>query len=159
MADVSGRSAADLVSQLIDRIGATDTAGVVPLVTKWRAIVGDSFADHSRILNIRHTSLVIGVDHPGWLQQIHLDQERILNTIRQRVPQAHITALHLLVVDDLPGVAAEFAKLKDRLPPLEQIREEVPPVTMEEPGAAAEDEEFLAHLRGLKAALERKSRS
>jgi hypothetical protein len=67
--------------------------------------------------------------------------------------------LHLLVVDDLPGVAAEFAKLKDRLPPLEQIREEVPPVTMEEPGAAAEDEEFLAHLRGLKAALERKSRS
>lgn len=157
MADASGRKAAELVAQLIDRIGAKDTEGVVPLVTHWRAIVGDAFADHSRILDIRHQALVVGVDHPGWLQQIHLDQQRILSTIRQRVPETRVTALHLLVVDDLPGAAAVLERVKEQLPPVEQLRREVPPVTLDQPGPAAEDEEFLSHLRGLKAALERKS--
>lgn len=157
MADVSGRKAAELVTQLIDRIGAKDTEGVIPLVTHWRAIAGDAFADHSRILDIRHQALVVGVDHPGWLQQIHLDQQRILSTIHQRLPTTRVNSLHLLIVDDLPSAAAAIERVKANLPPVEKLREEVPPVTLANPGVAAMDKEFLSHLRGLKAALERKS--
>lgn len=62
----------------------------------WKEIVGDKAA-HSRITDIVRNAVIIEVDHPGWMQLIKMDEQRILKIMRERYPQLEIRSLRYVL--------------------------------------------------------------
>jgi hypothetical protein len=154
-----GTRAGDLVSRLIDMIGATDTTGVVPFVQRWSEIVGDDIAAHSRVLDIRNGALIVGIDHPAWGQRLHLRKDAILKTIAHRFPELGIRYLHFSVVDDIVSASNVTAQADNDSDTAASRRATgstgaAPDTTAPETPPASADEEFQKHLAALRQALE-----
>ncbi len=175
-------SARDLIKRLVDSIGARDERGVVPFVLAWPQIVGSDLAAHTKVLDIRNGAVLVGVDHPGWLQRLHLEQNRIIGMIRRRFPSLEVRYMHFTVVERLdqtetgPGVvidggtsggeyggaeswredpgANEFAGDE----PAEKNQEKSPSAqsASDDAGSAEEDHELQRYLEGLERALKQK---
>lgn len=167
--DSNESSARDLVTRLINLIGARDEKGVVPFVSAWPRIVGTDLAAHTRVLDIRNGAVLVGVDHPGWLQRMHLEQKRIIAEIGRQFPSLDVRYLHFSVLSpgelDLPVPEREPRPDASDAPsapeaPAGGTSPETPagsvPGTAGGTAAAREDEEFQRHLKGLEEALRRK---
>lgn len=61
----------------------------------WDQIVGEQIASHARPRKFRQGVLEIQVDHPVWMQQLHMLKPKILEKINARVPNARITDIYL----------------------------------------------------------------
>lgn len=61
----------------------------------WDQIVGQQIALHARPRKLRRGVLEVQVDHPVWMQQLHMLKPRILEKINTRVPNAQITEIYL----------------------------------------------------------------
>ena len=90
------RSAAELISCVVDAVVAGDNSGVTGIVRAWSDVVGARLAAHSDIVDIRNGVLYITVDHPAWLQLIQLRSEAIRRQIAKRFPEIAIRELCLL---------------------------------------------------------------
>jgi hypothetical protein len=83
------KKAAEILSRLLDK----GPAGAQPfhsLFGAWRDIAGESLAEHCRAYEVRHRSLLVEADHPGWMQLLLLQKKAILARIRQRFPQLEL---------------------------------------------------------------------
>lgn len=98
--------ASELISRLVNAIGARDELGVVPFVQAWPRIAGQDCAAHSQVMDVRNGTVLIGVDHPAWLQQLHLSQTRILTRIKREFPSLEAHYLHFTIVEHLDTVWA-----------------------------------------------------
>jgi len=61
----------------------------------WDKIVGQQIAMHARPRKLRRGVLEVQVDHPVWMQQLHMMKPQILAKINARVPSAQITEIYL----------------------------------------------------------------
>ena len=152
MAESESKRAADLVSRFIDTIGAKDEQGVVPFVQRWNEIVGPDIAAHSRVLDLKNGAVLVGLDHPAWIQQLHFQKTRVIQRIRRLFPQLSVRYLHFIVVDDIH-------RGRDRPNPRDDTRQDRTPTRSVErtspPNAtAASDTEFQEGLEGLRRAIE-----
>lgn len=156
MAHSPERSAGDLIARLVDSLGIHDDKGMVPCVRTWPELAGGDLAAHSQVRDLRHGALVIGVDHPGWLQQLHLDQRRILAAVRRRFPDLGVTSLQFVIVERLDSPWAGGTPRESRDTPRDTPREaaDTTDLPLEPEAAAAQDDEFRGHLAGLQRALE-----
>jgi hypothetical protein len=170
-------SARELINRFINSIGARDETGVVPFVQAWPKIVGQDKAAHSQVLDVKNGTVLIGVDHPAWLQRMHMDRTRIVARIQQDFPSLNARNLAFTIVNELTtswqGETGEnnasaqgedpnrSAKLTGQHPVsgTSAIEHDDEP---ESSGAtapsAAEDDEFQTRLNKLKEALEDKER-
>lgn len=157
MDDSSGRRAGDIVTRLIDSLGVTDESGVVPVVAAWREIVGVDLAAHSRIVDLVNGVIFVGVDHPAWLQQLHLGQRRVVATIQKRFPSLHVRRLAFTIVEpDRRGGVGSSAALRGQLavqPPAQSGDGSAPAVS--EPVGTEESVEREPALRRPRAAEDR----
>ena len=64
-----------------------------PLFTRWKEIAGDPLAPHARLVDVQNGLLLVDVDHPGWLQMLHLRTQAILEAARRAAPQAVIEGI------------------------------------------------------------------
>ena len=101
MAPYGESSAQDLIARFVESIGIRDEKGVVPFVRAWPTIAGRDLAAHSQILDVKNGALLIGLDHPAWLQRMQMDQRRIVQTVQRQFPSLEVRYLHLMVVDKL----------------------------------------------------------
>ncbi|MFP4330179.1 MAG: DUF721 domain-containing protein [Alkalispirochaetaceae bacterium] len=81
-----------------------DSNGYVDFFQSWQQIVGVDLAAHSDAVDIRNGALVVEVDHPGWMQKLHMQRDRILTEVNRRYPNLGIRNLHFLLVE--PGAPA-----------------------------------------------------
>jgi hypothetical protein len=157
-------NARELITRLIDSMGARDDRGIVPFVTDWPRIVGADLAAHSRVLDVRNGAAVVGLDHPAWLQMMHFKQERIIAAIQRSYPSLEVRYLHMTVVDSFGSGPSESP-----IVPSTEEREHAPREAIEPAshgssvekedsvsGAGQDDPEFLQHLEGLREALKKK---
>lgn len=152
-------NAKDLISRFIESIGIHDTEGVVPFVRTWPQIAGRDAAAHSQILDIANGAILVGVDHPAWLQKLHMDRDTIIARVRREFPDLHVRYLHFTIVDtleftpDRPGEPEpneiETKTVADDTPSVQKKQTESVPVDR-----AEDDEVFQQHLKNLKDALE-----
>lgn len=165
-------SARELIHRFINTIGARDETGVVPFVQAWPKIVGQDKAAHSQVLDVKNGTVLIGVDHPAWLQRMHMDRTRIVARIQQDFPSLNARNLAFTIVNELT-TAWQGDSPETDIPSGPQPRaaaghpvvgtsavehlEENEPVSDTAP-SAAEDDEFQTRLNRLKAALEDKER-
>lgn len=155
-------SARELVLRLVNSLGAKDEKGIVPFVAAWPRIAGTDFAAHSRVLDVRNGSVRIGVDHPGWLQRMHMEQRKIVASIQRKFPDLGVKTLHFTIVSSLEGEVTDFSPPKEsgqRSSPEEIRPEETGATNQEGLGSAQDDHDFMSHLRGLEEALRKRGDS
>ncbi|MEX2442788.1 MAG: DUF721 domain-containing protein [Alkalispirochaeta sp.] len=165
-------SARELINRFINSIGARDETGVVPFVQAWPKIVGQDKAAHSQVLDVKNGTVLIGVDHPAWLQKMHMDRTRIVARIQHDFPALNARNLAFTIVNELtnPWQGDTGEDGAEREPPPAAGKRPVsgtsavehpqqdPPLSDPAP-SAAEDDEFQRRLNQLKEALEDKERA
>lgn len=176
-------SARELINRFINSIGARDETGVVPFVQAWPKIVGQDKAAHSQVLDVKNGTVLIGVDHPAWLQRMHMDRTRIVARIQHEFPSLNARNLAFTIVNELTtswqgdtgdeDIPAEATASGDDTAPGERRRgrgdhpvrgtsavehEDEPNPSEKTAPSAAEDDEFQQRLNRLKDALEDKER-
>mgnify|MGYP006286001399 CR=1 FL=1 len=94
------KRAGKLLGAFFERNNIQDTQGYVDFFQSWEKVVGVDLAAHSDAVDIRNHALVVEVDHPGWMQKLHMQRERILKTLQQRYPNLEIRNIHFTLVEE-----------------------------------------------------------
>ena len=81
----------------LDKVGLFEQSKVLEVYSSWASIVGEKQAAHSKLLDIKHQTAVIEVDHPGWSQQILLNKKYILRNFQKRYPQLEVKNISVIV--------------------------------------------------------------
>ena len=66
------------------------------LATSWEEIAGPDLYLHVKVVDIRHSTLVLRADHPSWANLVLLQKKRIIQAIQKRYPSLGITSLQVL---------------------------------------------------------------
>ena len=64
------------------------------LVHKWRDVVGDVIAEHTKIVSIKPPDMVISADNSMWMQELQMQKRRIIEAINKYYHQEVITDIH-----------------------------------------------------------------
>jgi len=92
--------AGDLLKEFLVVYNLTGGEKYVSLFSSpsWRKIAGDDIAGHSRIVDLRNGTLVVELDHPGWMQMLNIKHDEILGKLKAKYPTLGIrTVLGRLV--------------------------------------------------------------
>ena len=84
------RKIGDILKEYLAQKGWLGGNPYSPLFLDWKAIVGETLADHCRIADVRDGILLLEVDHPGWVQMIQLKKPSLLASARNAAPRARI---------------------------------------------------------------------
>jgi predicted nucleic acid-binding Zn ribbon protein len=68
-----------------------------PLFKEWDRIAGRSLSEHTRLVDVQNSVLLLEVDHPGWLQMVQLRKKSLLDAARREAPQASIEDIRVRV--------------------------------------------------------------
>ena len=93
--DHQTKSVRDLVTRLFG--SADNVAGreYVTLCHNWQSLVGLDIAAHSEPLDVKRNALVVGVDHPGWMQLLQMREQELLERLRSEYPELAISSLQM----------------------------------------------------------------
>ncbi|MCL2007183.1 MAG: DUF721 domain-containing protein [Treponema sp.] len=61
----------------------------------WSSREPPPVAEHSKIKELEHGTLLIEADHPGWVQILQSRKEELLPVIRKRYPEMNIKAISI----------------------------------------------------------------
>lgn len=67
------------------------------LVHKWRDVVGDVIADHTKIVSIKPPNMVISTDNSMWMQELQMQKRRIIEAINKYYRQEVITDIRFIM--------------------------------------------------------------
>ena len=96
--------AKDILNQLLHNLYEKekfqDGSEYYTFVHEWEHIIGKKLFGHAKIIDLRNKSLIIAVDHPGWMQILRLKEKIILKRIQRMFPQLSIKTMKLVVKED-----------------------------------------------------------
>ena len=87
----------ELIMSYLDKVGLFEQSKVLEVYSSWASIVGEKQAAHSKLIDIKHQTAVIEVDHPGWSQQILLNKKYILRNFQKRYPQLDVKNISVII--------------------------------------------------------------
>jgi hypothetical protein len=87
------KRAGELLTAFFDQQTLGAARGYSDLFSSWRSIAGDKLSAHSRIRELEHSVLLVEADHPGWIQILQTREKDLLDTLRRRFPDRHITGI------------------------------------------------------------------
>jgi len=90
------KKAAEVLARLLDK-GPAGANPFSSLFGGWQDIAGVSLAEHCRAYEVRHHSLLVEADHPGWMQLLLMQKKVILARIRQRFPELELRDIKVRV--------------------------------------------------------------
>ena len=67
------------------------------LVHKWRDVVGDVIADHTKIVSIKPPDMVISADNSMWMQELQMQKRRIIESINKYYHQEVIKDIRFIM--------------------------------------------------------------
>lgn len=85
----------DLIRELRDQPGFGEQISRHQAWLVWDQIVGEQIAARARPRKLRGRVLEVLVDHPVWMQQLHMLKPKILEKINREAPNAGITDIYL----------------------------------------------------------------
>jgi predicted nucleic acid-binding Zn ribbon protein len=83
----------DLLKEYLTEMGWLAGSPYDPLFQGWKQIAGEALAAHSRLVDVQNGTLLVEVDHPGWLQMFQLRKAALLEAARKAAPQAGIEGI------------------------------------------------------------------
>jgi len=90
------KKAAEILARLLEK-GPAGASPFHSLFGGWQEIAGPSLAEHCRAYEVRHHSLLVEADHPGWMQLLLMQKKAILARVRQRFPQLELQDIKVRV--------------------------------------------------------------
>jgi predicted nucleic acid-binding Zn ribbon protein len=82
----SARSTDKLVPLVMKHLGLEQRLQQSQVFHSWSSIVGSDIAKHAQPVSLRNGLLVVGVDHPVWLQELsRYHKPLILQKVQERV--------------------------------------------------------------------------
>lgn len=116
----------------------------------WDQLVGEQIAARARPKKIRRGVLEVQVDHPVWMQQLHMLKPKILEKIHARIPNAGITDIYLRQTNNIHPLDLMSGRSTPEPPPWKKIElTDWEKRVIEEDLAGIEDEELKEELRKL----------
>ena len=105
MDDLRIRKASDLLGSLLSPDVAAKADGWSRFFSFWNRAAGENLAAHSRPVDVRNGIVYVEATHPGWIQLLQMEQNRILETIRRTFPELGISGIAFKLAKDgsLPG--------------------------------------------------------
>ncbi len=95
------KKAGDILKTFFDRSVLAEGEKYLRFFGAWDQIVGPDISAHAKAVDIVHGSVVVEVDHPGWLQMLQLREQNVLQALHRRFPDLKITGMRYRLVD--PG--------------------------------------------------------
>lgn len=93
MDDSRIRKAADLVGALLSPEIADKVGMWSGFFTSWQRAAGDRLAAHSKPVDLRNGIAIVEAEHPGWIQLLQMEQDRILSSIQTSFPELAIKGI------------------------------------------------------------------
>ena len=87
----------ELILNYLDKVGLFEQSKVLEVYSSWTSIVGEKQAAHSKLIDIKHQTAIIEVDHPGWSQQILLNKRHIIRNFQKKYPQLGVKDISVIV--------------------------------------------------------------
>jgi hypothetical protein len=88
------KRAGELLAAFFDQQTSGAAREYSALFSSWRSIVGDDkLAAHSRIRELERSVLLVEADHPGWIQILQTREKDLLDALRRRFPEQHLTGI------------------------------------------------------------------
>jgi hypothetical protein len=105
MEDFRVRKAADIIGSIVGPDVAAMAGSWSRMPGMWQQAAGDVLAAHSRPVDVRNGILVVEADHPGWIQLLQIEQQRIMDTVKRRLPELAIRGIAFRTPKDqsIPG--------------------------------------------------------
>lgn len=88
----------DIITGYLDAIGLFEQSEVLKVYSSWTRIVGEKYAAHAKLIDIRHHTAFIETDHPGWSQQLLLNKRYILRNFQKNYPQLDVKNISVISV-------------------------------------------------------------
>lgn len=87
----------ELITLYSDRLGLSKGSAALDIYSSWATIVGEKYAAHSKLIDIKHQTAILETDHPGWSQQILLNKRRIIRNFQKKYPQLEVKDISVMV--------------------------------------------------------------
>ncbi len=85
----------DLLREFLRERGWLGRDPSAAVFLQWKTVAGEPFGEHSRPVEIEDGTLIVEVDHPGWLQLLLMKKASLLSAVREAAPGAGIRDLVL----------------------------------------------------------------
>ena len=83
------------LERVLRSLGAPSADALGSLFEDWPALVGDRVAAHVRPLRLSDTTLVLGVDEPGWATQVRWMGQELLARLEDGLGPGVVTAIEV----------------------------------------------------------------
>jgi hypothetical protein len=145
------KKASEVLARLLEKSGTAGGSHEGSVFGEWQDIAGVSLAEHCRVYDVRHHSLFVEADHPGWMQLLLLSKRKLLSKLRQRFPQLEIRDIRVRVgkEEERPSEARTLPS-----PPPAAVE---PDPAVEQAVAGVADSELREKLRQLLLEIERRN--
>jgi hypothetical protein len=154
------KRAGELLASFFDRQTFGAARDYSDLFSSWPSIAGETLAAHSRIRELERSVLLVEADHPGWIQILQTVEKNLLDTLRRRFPDRHITGISFRLSREPPPLSSALPRTARKKSAGEAVSEP-PPAGSETPAedlyARIEDEHFREALKRLEEGIKRKS--
>jgi len=113
MDDSRVRKASDLLGALLSPEASAKADTWSRFFGFWSRAAGENLAAHSRPVDVRNGIVFVEATHPGWIQLLQMDQNRILETIRRSFPELGVSGIAFKLAKDgsPPGTASVRPKI------------------------------------------------
>ena len=81
---------------------------------KWEIIVGKKLYGHTKIIDVKNGSLVIAVDHPGWLQMLRMKDKIVIKKVQKMFPQLNIKSMKIHINEKYFKLSKDMDKEKEK---------------------------------------------
>ena len=68
----------------------------------WSIIAGEDLAAHSKVIDVKKGTVLVEVDHPGWMQVLQLKATRILKAIKSKYPELDVEDIRCFLQSEQP---------------------------------------------------------
>ncbi len=81
----------------LHELGLLEQFKLNTLIHHWRDVVGPIYAGHTRIIDIKPPKIVLSADNSQWMQEVKMNQKRILKAINDYYKSDIITEMGLIM--------------------------------------------------------------
>ncbi|MCK9285985.1 MAG: DUF721 domain-containing protein [Sphaerochaetaceae bacterium] len=94
------KSAAQLLDILLAKLKCDGSNPNVALVRNWVEVVGSDIALHTKIIDIKGSTLIVKADHPTWATIITMRKQAIVEKISLLYPDLGIKRVQVRIGSD-----------------------------------------------------------
>ena len=87
----------DILSKALEQWNLKSKLKRYELFEDWKNMVGDTLATRSAPLRFQGDCLIVGVDHPAWVQEMNLLKETLLKKIREKFPGSGVRKVRFIL--------------------------------------------------------------